>query len=239
MGALTEYQVMTKEVEQRLFTKAVEWIKENDVEEQDVAIFAQHVGMKVCGDCKEKRDGIRIDGALSSFGNTDREGDVVMEGAFDESIKQIKKLGKLPMLKDHVADTDSQIGSFDSVKVNGGLLAVSGFISKTKQSEHIIKLIEDGHLDTLSMGGLFKFAKSGERDKKGRRYIEKVVLFEGSVVVVPANPKATFTQKSLTQDVENAEQVEEPTGHTSNEKQVSKTQREKVIDAIRILKGGN
>jgi len=140
----------------------------------------------------ESRDGIRISGLASTFGNIDRHGDIIAKGAFK---KTIRGLGKLPMLMDHSHETNSQAGSFDKFKETDEGLVVSGFLSRTQQTEHVIRLIEDGHLDTLSIGGLFKFAV--EPNKKGNSIIEEVNLFEVSIVTIPANPKAQFGLKSL------------------------------------------
>lgn len=226
-----------KEVRESIEIKALEWAKNNDEDIKDLTFFDEEIGFKACADCEDTRDGVKISGNLSTFKNVDREEDIVKEGAFDETVKELKKSGKLPMLKDHMATTDSQIGSFTKFKITPDGLQVEGFISRTTESEHIIKLVEDGHLNTLSMGGLFKFANGGQRDKKGRRFIEKVALFEGSVVVVPANPKATFTQKS-SNPAENPDQVDELSGE-SNEKAVSKTHREKMVEALQIIREGN
>ena len=46
-----------------------------------------------------------------------------------------------------------------------------------------------------------------KRGSKGQYYIKEVDLFEGSIVVIPANPKAESFVKSLF-DVEKHEQVE-------------------------------
>ncbi len=227
-------KINQKEIRESIQVKATEWAKNNDEDIKGLTIFDEEIGFKACADCEETRDGINISGNLSTFKNMDREDDIVKEGAFDETVKELKRAGKLPMLKDHDASTDSQIGSFTKFKITPDGLEVRGFISRTKQTEHIIKLIEDGHLDTLSMGGLFKFANSGQRDKRGRRFIEKVALFEGSVVVVPANPKATFTQKSNEPEAEKTDQLGELSGEPK-ETPVSKSQRERMIEALEII----
>lgn len=205
------------------------WAAKQNASVDDVSAWTQSIGMKVCGDCAETRDGIKISGLLSSFKNEDREGDIVMDGAFDETVAELKRAGKLPMLKDHSADTDSQIGSFTKFAITDEGLEVEGFISRTRETEHIIKLIEDGHLNTLSMGGLFKFANGGQRDKKNRRMIEKVGLLEGSVVVVPANPKAVFSQKSITPE------VDESNAGVEKSKPKRLGLRDRLIESITIL----
>ena len=53
--------------------------------------------------------------------------------------------------------------------------------------------VAEGHLKTLSMGGLFHYKEDG-------RGIFKVDLWEGSLTPIPANPDATFSVRSLTDD---------------------------------------
>ena len=53
--------------------------------------------------------------------------------------------------------------------------------------------VAEGHLRTLSMGGLFHYKEDG-------RGIFKVDLWEGSLVSIPANPDAIVSTRSLTDD---------------------------------------
>lgn len=211
-------------------TKAMEWFSENDYDVKECSIVREiHQFQVKANDDEDKRDGIKISGHLSTFKNIDRHNDIVMEGAFDKTIKEIKRAGKLPMLRDHSPFIKDQIGSWVKFKIDETGLFVEGFISRTSETEHIIKLIEDGHLDTLSMGGIFIFKDGGQPDKKSRRFIEEVVLFEGSVVAIPANPKATFSQKSLYSYDEKSEPVEDP-----NAPKV--LVREKVLETVKLIK---
>jgi HK97 family phage prohead protease len=151
-------------------------------------------------------DGIKIGGYLSTFKNMDRYGDIVAKEAFDESIKDIKKKrgGILPMLKDHWSVVDKQAGSWNFFKVDEKGLYVEGIIANSPLNEHLIKLVEGNHINTLSMGGMFVF-----EDKKGKRFIVKVNLLEGSIVTIPANPKAQFSKKSLFEHEMKSERVSE------------------------------
>jgi len=182
----------------------------------------------------DDRDGIRIAGALSSFGNADREGDLVKQDAFDDTVKEFEELGKIPLLRDHRAETEFQIGSIDKLKITLKKLKFEAFISRDERSQHVIKLIEDGHLNTVSMGGLFKF--SSDRDKNGNFVIEKVMLFEGSVVPIPANKEAVFEMKSFEPEAENPDLVEEPEGESKETEVLSRTER--MRHAINVIREG-
>lgn len=155
---------------------------------------------------EEECKGIWIKGYLSTFNNVDRQNDIVSPGAFNDTVNELKVAGKLPMQKDHCYGTDDQIGSWSLFEIDSKGLYVEGYISCTDKTEHIITLIKDGHLDTLSMGGIFFY---GDKDSAGHDIITKVVLLEGSVVSIPANSLARFSQKSLValDDFENVDLV--------------------------------
>jgi HK97 family phage prohead protease len=215
------------------------YIVKNKVDRKNLHVVQEFSDFQVKAKAEEDtRDGIAIKGYLSTFKNVDRHNDIVKEGAFD---KTIKKLKKLPMLRDHSNKTDDMIGSWVKFKIDDIGLYVEGFISKTKETEHLIRMIEDGHLDTLSMGGLFRYAE--KTDSKGRYLIEEVILLEGSVVCMPANEKAIFSKKSLFV-AEKDEQVSEEKADQLSSKQIevlvelkAEMSDEKAIQAItEILK---
>lgn len=204
------------------------YINSEGIDVKQVKCFSMYVPFEIDKKAKEEDedefDGIKISGFLSTFGNADRGNDVVHEAAFDKTIKDIQKRGgKIPMLRDHYAQTDHQIGMWDQFAITKKGLQVSGRISRTSLTEHIIKLIQDGAINTLSMGGFFKYAE--EKDEKGRNIIEQVMLLEGSVVTIPANPQAEFSMKSLV-DVTNESQVA----------QAKSEQVEKTADQVRVEK---
>ncbi|KKN68371.1 hypothetical protein LCGC14_0452470 [marine sediment metagenome] len=233
-----EYEINIK---QDWIDKANEYVAQKGWDTKDVAVVNEvnydvEVMTKADHPDDDERDGVRIMGFLSTFKNTDREGDVVAEGAFDQSLEDIKKRGgKLPLLFDHVNSTAMQGGSFEKFKVTEHGLKFEAFISLTPNTSHQIQLIKDGHLSTSSMSGLFKFKDAGERDKKGRRFIEEVVLFEGSIVSIPANPKATFVMKSLDDSGINNESEKSKEVPSGKPKKLSV--REKVEQSLQLTEG--
>jgi len=195
-----QYEEMCK----RLEDNALKYCQDNDLDTKEWKFV--HIISKFSVETKAEGDetkGVPISGFASTFKNIDRVGDVIAGNSFDSTLKEIKKLGgKLPMLKDHWNSVDYQAGSWHKFKVlpEEGLF-VNGRISETKNTEHMLQLIIDGHLDTLSIGGIFRYAE--RKDPKSPYIIEEIRLFEISIVSVPANPKARFTQKSLSGGTKN------------------------------------
>lgn len=123
----------------------------------------------------------------------DRDGDGVLNGAFTETIKDFMR--NPVMLYDHRNSVDNIAGSYTQVMQDDIGLRVAGKVSNAPEMRRIRFLIMEGHLKTLSMGGVFLFGPDGHT-------IEKVYLFEISLVAIPANPDALFQSRSL--DLETA-----------------------------------
>jgi len=133
-----------------------------------------------------------LEGYLSTFVGTtpaDRDGDYVKEGAFKDTLS---KFSQNPvMLLDHTNKTSHLAGSFEKIGTNAKGLAVRGRLSNAPGLIDIRFKVAEGHLKSLSMGGLFHYDMDG-------RGINKVDLFEGSLTPVPANQDALFQVRSLT-----------------------------------------
>lgn len=121
----------------------------------------------------------------------DRDGDGVMVGAFTETIKEFKR--NPVMLIDHRNSVENIAGSYTQIMQDDIGLKLVGQVSNAPELRKVRFLIMEGHLKTLSMGGIFIYQPDGKT-------IEKVYLFEVSLVAVPANPDATFQARSLDLD---------------------------------------
>lgn len=134
---------------------------------------------------------VRITGYASTFVGTtkaDRDGDYIMNGAFREFLPEYKT--NPVILIDHRNSSHEIAGSFDKISEDTRGLAVDGRISNAPGLTDIrFKLVEK-HLKTLSIGGLFYFIEDG-------RGIEKVRLFEVSLVAVPSNQDALFQVRGI------------------------------------------
>jgi len=134
---------------------------------------------------------VMIAGYGSTFAHVtakDRDGDTVMPGAFTETIREFKR--NPVMLIDHKNSVENIAGSYTEVMQDDVGLRVVGKVSNAPELRTIRFLIMEGHLKTLSMGGVFLYGPDGHT-------IEKVYLFEISLVAIPANPDAIFQARSL------------------------------------------
>jgi len=132
---------------------------------------------------------VRLAGYLSTFKSTtpaDRQGDWVEPGAFRETLPRFMKN---PCL---LADHSNQVGRLcgrvtKAIEDTRGLYIEaevsngdSEFLRQTRA------LVAEGHLRTLSMGGLFYYGDNGSA-------IHKVDLYEATLTPIPANPDAIFS----------------------------------------------
>ena len=113
----------------------------------------------------------------------DRIGDYLRKGAFKETIREFKK--NPVMLIDHENSTRSLAGSYTEIREDDMGLYVEGKLSNAPELATVRTLIAEGHLKTLSIGGMFYY----EEDGKG---IAQVDLMEISLVAIPMNPDARF-----------------------------------------------
>jgi HK97 family phage prohead protease len=137
---------------------------------------------------------VMIAGYGSTFVNVtpkDRDGDGVLPGAFTETIKEFRR--NPVMLIDHKNSVENIAGSYTAIAQDELGLKLVGKVSNAPELRKVRFLIMEGHLKTLSMGGVFLYQPDGKT-------IEKVYLFEVSLVAVPANPDAIFQARSLDLD---------------------------------------
>jgi len=137
-----------------------------------------------------------FEGYASTFGNIDLHGDVMMSGAFAETIKA----GKMPlMLFGH--DMNEPVGEFltmqefpEGLKMTGKLWINQGIPNAQKAYGMMNSKAGAG----MSVGG---FVTDQDVTKDGNRAIKGFELMEVSIVTFPANPAAGTTMvKSLIND---------------------------------------
>lgn len=138
------------------------------------------------GEIKASGDSWTVEGYVSTFGNTDLGGDVMMRSAFDDTLAKARPVRFL-----YSHRTDQVLGTAKSLKVDDkGLLGVFQ-ISKTTLGSDVHTLLRDKALDSFSIGYLVDEA---EFDDSGVRLLKKVDLMECSVVALPMNPRAVVTR---------------------------------------------
>jgi Escherichia/Staphylococcus phage prohead protease len=138
---------------------------------------------------KATDDGWSCTGYVSTFGNVDHVGDVVMHGAFDASLAAWKAgAQKIRFLNAH--RTDQVLGVATELKADDRGLLGTFKISKTSLGQDIHTLLKDGALDSFSIGYV---PTDIEFDDSGVRKLLGVDLLEVSLVSIPANDQAAVT----------------------------------------------
>jgi HK97 family phage prohead protease len=132
-------------------------------------------------------------GYASTFGNVDLGGDVVVKGAFDKTIENIKVNG-IPLLADHMPSTASVLGTIYDAEPDEKGLRIWARISKAPSAQDTAVKLREGHLSKMSIG--YETMDDAWEDKDGQRVrlLKEIKLWETSVVVFPMNPKATITR---------------------------------------------
>ncbi|MGC9544017.1 HK97 family phage prohead protease [Streptomyces sp. UG1] len=131
-----------------------------------------------------------LEGYLSTFGNTDLQGDVIEPGAFAKTVNKVNKDG-IPLLADHNASVRNVLGTIVHAEEDSKGLRIRARFAADPDAQAIRQKLLDGHLKAMSIG--YEPKEWGIReDDDGRmvRVLKEVKLWEGSVVVFPANPEA-------------------------------------------------
>jgi len=135
-----------------------------------------------------------VEGFASTFGNTDREGDIMMPGAFTKSIQALRSSNqKLPMLAGH----RDQIGGFDPNEMfeNNIGLQVSGQIDlNIQEGREKYSLAKNGFLTSFSVAFFANRKNIDFSDDGQTRSFKEVELLEVSLVPIPANTNAVVTE---------------------------------------------
>ena len=127
---------------------------------------------------------LEFEGYLSTFHNEDLVGDVVLPGAFQESL--LEKMPKLLWMH----NWDEPIGIFIEAKEDDKGLFVKARMPLDDDfvRGRVAPQLKAGSIDSMSIGFYRKVTRYDEENNI--RYLEKVDLIEGSLVTFPANPKA-------------------------------------------------
>jgi len=189
--AFVHTRAKTRVEDQRAASDEFEKMKRFDaalsLEAQDAKSFTTHKE----GDLVVDYSDVMIKGYLSTFKATtesDRQGDYVEPGAFKETLRRFMQNPVL--LRDHFNSTDNLSGSFSVAREDTRGLYIEANVSNAPDCKSIRFKVAEGHLRTLSMGGIFHYKEDG-------RGIFKVDLWEGSLTPIPANPDALVSVRSL------------------------------------------
>jgi len=148
---------------------------------------------------KEEDDCYVISGFASVFGNVDLGNDVVMPGAFTESLQ---KHGLPLMLWQHKMD-EAPLGVVTEARENSRGLWFKAELPKDDDlvRGRVVPQLRRRGLKGVSIG--YKAIESERRKSDGARLLKKVRLWEISLVTAPMNPEA---------NVETVKAAVDPTG---------------------------
>ncbi len=133
-------------------------------------------------------DGI-FEGYASVFDTPDLARDVVVSGAFRESLK-VRGAAGVRMLYQH--DSNQPIGVWDRITEDHRGLKVRGRLTlEVERAREVLWLLRAGALDGLSIG--FKAVRARRDAKSGLRRIEHIDLWEISVVTFPMQTSARIS----------------------------------------------
>lgn len=139
---------------------------------------------------KALSDSGEIEGYGSTFGGEpDSYGDVIAPGAYAESLSAHAGKGTMPkMLWQH--DAREVIGKWTAAAEDGrGLLLRGKLNMDVQRGREAYALLKDGAIDGLSIG--YRIRKHSVDEDTGVWTLEKLDLFEVSVVTIGANENAT------------------------------------------------
>lgn len=140
-----------------------------------------------------------FEGYASTFGNEDRGGDIVVRGAFEDTIKKMyskavpikgTEFSKLmPVLWQH--NWNEPIGSFVEMREDAKGLYVKGILPKSDDfvRGRVMPQMDAGSISDMSIGYIIE--KESFTGKV--RNIERAQLFETSLVTIPMNEEAVVT----------------------------------------------
>lgn len=154
--------------------------------------FDCHFEMTKAADPEEGEPNIgKFEGYASTFGNTDRMDDVIVKGAFAETLKSHRsRKRQIRMLSQH--DRRNLIGGFpseDAKEDDKGLFVKGNINLDTQTGREDFALMKQGVLEDMSIGFIIR-----DREiKDDVQFITKVDLFEISLVTEPANQEAQIT----------------------------------------------
>ena len=132
-----------------------------------------------------------VEGYASVFGNEDSYGDVVVKGAFTDTIADWSARGKMPpVLWNH--KTDEPIGVYTTLREDEKGLYVEGtlLIDDVPRAKSTHALLKAGAIDGLSIG---YSTKKANQQGNGVRELVEVDLGEISIVTQPANERSVIT----------------------------------------------
>jgi|CXWL01.1.fsa_nt_gi HK97 family phage prohead protease len=160
---------------------------------------------------------MKFTGYGAVFGNVDAYGDVIIPGAFADTIASARKSGLWPaMLSQHggwgmSADDLTPVGVWTDLAEDGKGLRVEGKFADTPRGIELYKLMKmepRPAINGLSIGYIPKEWTARSKPDEPRRTLKKIDLIEISPVTFPANGKARVQSVKAIEELQKLGDVE-------------------------------
>ncbi|MCZ4271161.1 HK97 family phage prohead protease [Maritalea porphyrae] len=139
-------------------------------------------------------------GYASIFGKIDQGGDIVVRGAFENSLRK-RGTANIRMLFQH--DPKEPVGIWQSIKeTDVGLKVVGRLSDDVARGHELISLIRDGGIDGLSIG--FRTLRASTKSRAAARRLYEIDLWEISIVTFPMLDVARISAPQLAQNIKQA-----------------------------------
>ena len=138
-----------------------------------------------------------VEGYLAVYGNIDSDGDIIMQGAFAKSIREVVAAGKVPLMAQHFAmggGARDVVGTITQAKEDAFGLWVHAEFSPDADAQTIRQRVAAGHIKGLSVG--FRPIRWKQVERENGRIgfdFEELALMEGTLTAFPANELAGIT----------------------------------------------
>jgi HK97 family phage prohead protease len=177
----------------------------------------------------------QFEGYGSTFGNVDLGGDVVMKGAFDETLANWRKSGDWPQMF-WMHRPDMVPGVWLDMHADAKGLKVKGELIDTSIGNDVKVMMKRGAVKALSIGFSLDSPDAYEF-KDGVRLLNQINLWETSPVTMPMNPKARISavKARLHEQGKSLPDFKRELEHWMREKGLSKSQANTL--ASRALSG--
>ena len=172
-----------------------------------------------------------FEGYGAVFGNVDSYGDVIVPGAFTDTLKS----GNQPsMLMQHggmgmTADDMMPIGRWVEMSEDDTGLLVKGILADTERGRDMHTLMKMKAIDGLSIGYRVKEHTKGTKADEPRRTLKKLELVEISPVTFPANGEARIHAVKSIDEITTLSEVED----TLRDAGFSRKQASKLIAKVK------
>jgi hypothetical protein len=168
-------------------------------------------------------------GYASIYNIEDNHNDIILSGAFCDSLRQ-KRYGKdIKLLWQH--QTDEPVGVFTKVIEDDlGLYVEGNLLLNIRRAEEAFDLMNSGVLDGLSIG--FTVQEYDYDEASGARLIYKADLWEISLVTFPANEDARILKIGKSKDILEYQDGNTEQNYIDNYKQLGKV-LDKALGSLR------